>query len=345
MHSNVKYARLPLSPDVEPSKFAFLKISRFKCVAIIFITFMALVFVGVSCLRWNAFNSSPICNLTQNRPSVTPFIHEKEHFRFAHTNRRLPQCLIIGARKAGTRALLNYLNIHPDIVTKGSEMHFFDDDSFYGQSLEAYRKKMPYTYEGQITIEKTPAYFTEPKVPIRVYRMNHTIKILLLLRDPVVRAHSDYLQIAERMKLKNKEFVSFEQNCIDKYGNINKSYKAISRSVYHRHLYHWLEVFSLDQIHIIDSDELVSNPYETVRKVETFLGLEHKIKPENFYFNKTKGFYCIKTDVIQKCLTESKGRTHPEIDSYVLYKLRQFFAPHNQKLYKQINRNFGWPEE
>ncbi|KAL0180167.1 hypothetical protein M9458_025609, partial [Cirrhinus mrigala] len=40
--------------------------------------------------------------------------------------RRLPDALIIGVKKGGTRALLEFLRLHPDIRALGSEPHFFD---------------------------------------------------------------------------------------------------------------------------------------------------------------------------------------------------------------------------
>ncbi|VEL39256.1 unnamed protein product [Protopolystoma xenopodis] len=40
--------------------------------------------------------------------------------------RRLPDCLIIGVRKGGTRALLRFLAQHPKVRAAKHEVHFFD---------------------------------------------------------------------------------------------------------------------------------------------------------------------------------------------------------------------------
>ena len=48
---------------------------------------------------------------------------------------------------------------------------------------------------GQITMEKTPAYFVEDEVAFRVHRMNSSVRLLVTFRDPVERAISDYLQV------------------------------------------------------------------------------------------------------------------------------------------------------
>uniref|UniRef100_T1JBS9 Sulfotransferase domain-containing protein n=1 Tax=Strigamia maritima TaxID=126957 RepID=T1JBS9_STRMM len=51
--------------------------------------------------------------------------------------RRLPQALIIGVKKGGTRALLEFIRLHPDVRAVGPETHFFD--RHYHRGLEWYR--------------------------------------------------------------------------------------------------------------------------------------------------------------------------------------------------------------
>lgn len=51
--------------------------------------------------------------------------------------RRFPQALIVGVKKGGTRALLEFLRLHPDVRALGSEPHFFD--RCYDRGLAWYR--------------------------------------------------------------------------------------------------------------------------------------------------------------------------------------------------------------
>ena len=51
--------------------------------------------------------------------------------------KRLPQAVIVGAKKSGTRALLEYLRLHPGVVGAGPEPHFFDRN--YDKGLDWYR--------------------------------------------------------------------------------------------------------------------------------------------------------------------------------------------------------------
>lgn len=52
-------------------------------------------------------------------------------------SKKLPRALIIGVKKGGTRALLEFLRVHPDVRAVGAEPHFFD--RHYGNGLEWYR--------------------------------------------------------------------------------------------------------------------------------------------------------------------------------------------------------------
>lgn len=52
-------------------------------------------------------------------------------------SRRFPDALIIGVKKGGTRALLEFIRLHPDVRAAGSEVHFFD--RFYSKGFTWYR--------------------------------------------------------------------------------------------------------------------------------------------------------------------------------------------------------------
>ena len=55
----------------------------------------------------------------------------------ANGTKKLPDALIIGVKKGGTRALLEFIRIHPDVRAPGPEPHFFD--RHYNKGLEWYR--------------------------------------------------------------------------------------------------------------------------------------------------------------------------------------------------------------
>lgn len=257
------------------------------------------------------------------------------------TSKHLPHSIIIGVRKGGTRALLEMLDIHPEVAAAATEVHFFDWDENYAKGLEWYRDLMPYSYPHQITIEKTPGYFTSPSAPARIRAMNSSIKLLLILRDPVERVISDYTQVYFN-RLENHKPVHAIEDMLVRNGALNTRYKAIQRSLYDVYMRNWLLHFPLEQIHIVDGDTLIHNPLSELQKVEKFLELPPRIVASNFYFNQTKGFYCIRSDGRERCLHESKGRPHPPVNSTVLEQLRSYFRQHNHNFYQLVGHTFNW---
>ncbi|XP_025111370.1 heparan sulfate glucosamine 3-O-sulfotransferase 5-like [Pomacea canaliculata] len=202
---------------------------------------------------------------------------------------------------------------------------------------------MPFTFKDQITVEKSPNYFVDPVVPERVYKLNTSMKLLLILRDPVRRTISDYLQIMDNRIKRRKVVIPFETLVLNQETlEINQSYSAVKRSVYVRHLARWMQFFPLQQIHIVDGENLVLQPWQEMAKVEDFLGLEHQITEDKFTYKPEHGFYCYTLGEREQCLAESKGRKHPVIDSFVLKKLKDFFRNFNEKLFMRIGRRFDW---
>ncbi|CAG5897735.1 heparan sulfate glucosamine 3-O-sulfotransferase 6-like [Menidia menidia] len=255
--------------------------------------------------------------------------------------KRFPQAIIIGVKKGGTRALLEFLRIHPDVRAFGAEPHFFD--RFYERGLEWYRNLMPRTLDGQITMEKTPSYFVTKEAPGRVCTMNCQTKLIVVVRDPVTRAVSDYTQTLS----KNPGLPSFQSLALknSSSGLVDTAWSAVRIGLYAKHLENWLQYFPLSHFLFVSGERLVSDPAGEMGRVQDFLGLKRVISDKHFYFNQTKGFPCLKKPEGSnrpRCLGKSKGRPHPQIPTEVLLRLREFYRPFNRHFYQMSGQDFGW---
>ena len=125
-----------------------------------------------------------------------PYLPSKKYKLDEYLNykKRIPSAIIIGVRKAGTRALLDMLKMHPQIAAAKYEIHFFDDDINYEKGNSWYLKKLTASFPDQMTIEKTPRYFVEENVPARMKELNKDMKMILIVRNPVDRIISSYAQ-------------------------------------------------------------------------------------------------------------------------------------------------------
>lgn len=253
---------------------------------------------------------------------------------------------------------------------------------------------MPESQPGQITIEKTPKYLVDKRVPERAYEMNPNLKLIVVMRDPVVRAISEYVQsqwrqkklfnhhalskrsnsaradrnlvltdsqrfeqMAFRMSSKNNNQVVKRQASADTNTNtttssgdrtIRADWAIIRNGLYATHLRPWLERFPRSQFLFVNGERLISSPSVELNRVERFLGLRSVIRAEHFvrdHRRKQGGFACIIKPIDSKqikCLSEQKGRPHPEIEKRVLDELRTFYRPHSRQLFELIGEEPWW---
>ncbi|XP_052868001.1 heparan sulfate glucosamine 3-O-sulfotransferase 3B1 [Anopheles cruzii] len=270
----------------------------------------------------------------------------KYHFlrqQVLRPSRHLPDALIIGVKKSGTRALLEFIRLHPDVRAAGCEVHFFD--RHYNKGLPWYRHHMPPTIEGQITMEKTPSYFITRDAPRRVYNMNPATKLLVVVRDPVTRAISDYTQAkSKKSNMKRFEELAFTNGSAG--GVVDTNWGPVKIGVYAKYLERWLKSFPLSQLLFISGERLIADPAVEIARVQDFLGLKRVVDEKHFYFNSTKGFPCLLKSEERSgphCLGKTKGRNHPHIHETAINRLRKFYRPFNQKFYQLSRINFGWP--
>lgn len=262
------------------------------------------------------------------------------------------KAIIIGAKKCGTRALLKFIGAHQNVSAANAETHFFD--RFYHMGLDWYREQMPYSNNHQITIEKTPKYLVDKQVPKRMFKMNPNIKLIVVLRNPVVRAISEYVQSqANKIKFNKRQLnvndsVQFQQML---YKNqtlnlIRTEWPIVKNGIYYEHIKQWLKYFKIEQFLFVNGEQLIKEPSVELDKVQKFLNLKKLIKREHFIHNKRKGFACILKPLDSnqvKCLNDQKGRKHPRIDTNVLNDLSAFYRPYNQMLFNLINQEPWWP--
>ncbi|XP_029014232.1 heparan sulfate glucosamine 3-O-sulfotransferase 4 [Betta splendens] len=304
-------------------------------------------------VEWIRTQASP----TKSAAAFHTSALEREHQEFSTTDselrvnctsdygeKKLPQAIIIGVKKGGTRALLEALRVHPDVRAVGNEPHFFDRN--YEKGLDWYRDLMPSTLEGQITMEKTPSYFVTNHAPKRIHSMARDIKLIIVVRNPVTRAISDYTQtLSKKPEIPTFEVLAFKNRTL---GLIDASWSALRIGIYALHLESWMQYFPLSQMHFVSGERLIVDPAGEMAKVQDFLGLKRIVTDKHFYFNKTKGFPCLKKpedSSTPRCLGKSKGRTHPKIDPDVIRRLHKFYKPFNMMFYQMTGQNFEWELE
>jgi len=255
--------------------------------------------------------------------------------------RALPNFMIIGAQKSGTRSLHAYLSQHPNIMpAHRAEIHYFDGGTspainHFEKGPEWYRAHFP--LKNQLgteskTFEKSPLYLFNPLVPKRIFELIPEVKLIVLLRNPTERAISHYFHEKRkgREHLPLQEAFRAEENRLadvlanQKYKSAefkNWSYK--NRGLYALQLERYFRYFPRQQILVLKSESFFNNPGLVTREVFDFVG--------------------VRSDFNVRDLTPlNVGKSKKNIEAKVYSYLNNFFKSHNQALYELIEKDFAW---
>ena len=249
----------------------------------------------------------------------------------------LPDFLIIGAKKSGTTFLYDLLTRHPLVEPAASkELHFFD--VHFDMGVEWYHRffSTPRWENGRRTItgEATP-YISHPLAPERIAEVVPQARLIALLRDPVERTFSDYQQVAR----KEREALTFEETIgaaekvqpADEEGEARVSLGSarqgyLSRSIYVDQLLRWTRFFSKEQMLVLKSEDFFEDPRTTLQTAFDFLGLpEWEPTAEELLGGK-----------------RNTGGYGKEMDPATRRRLKEYFEPHNKRLYDFLGVDFEW---
>lgn len=261
--------------------------------------------------------------------------------------RILPNFLIIGYLKTGTTSLYDYLIQHPQIISASrKEVHFFD--GYYHRGINWYKSNFATIFykkrlemklkSNVITGEATPNYVYFPDAENRIKKIIPDVKIIVILRNPIERAYSDY-NYRKKLGRGKLENVSFEQavreeierfsdpknnfidDLMDDYKGSDTRLPFVHLGIYMSTIKKWFDVFKKEQILVLQTEELEENPEKVVKRVFEFLGLE-PIKISD-YKKKNVGNYSVINKETRELLFE-------------------FYKAHNSKLEDFLGEKLNW---
>jgi hypothetical protein len=197
----------------------------------------------------------------------------------------LPTFLIIGTQKGGTTSLYELLAEHPDVGRASlKEVHYFDHH--YGRPLTWYQAHFPRRGTAKHTGEASPYYMYHPVCAERVHAALPDVKLIVLLRDPVDRAHSHHnheralgfeeLDFVTAIAQESDRLAGEEQRLArepDYQSFAHQHYSYLARGLYAEQLKRWYDRFSPDQILALASEDFFTDPQATLHRVQTWLEL------------------------------------------------------------------------
>ena len=250
------------------------------------------------------------------------------HIETAHL-RQAPNFMIIGTQRGGTTSLYRYLSAHPEIGQAfRKEVHFFD--RYYDKGFDWYLAHFPLRGEFPVVGEASPYYVFHRDVPERILTAVPQAKFVLLLRNPVDRAYSQY-----HMKFKRRlETLSFEEAIEreperlavsdDPLNPAWRHHSYLARSVYVDQLKRWFDCFPRDRFLIIKSEDFYAEPLRILHQTQAFLG----VGPHS-----------------PATLEVHHQAEYGAMDWFMRRRLTDYFTPYNRQLYDLLGRDFGWERD
>jgi len=256
--------------------------------------------------------------------------------------RDLPDFLIVGAQRCGTSSLYRYLGQHPSITPSiRKEVEYFSIR--YSEGVDWYKSHFPVRRGRCLTFEATPDYLLHPLAARRAAELIPDARIIVMLRDPVSRAFSQYLH---NLRLGHEE-LSFPE-ALDAEGTriegemercrVDPAFKAISlrrhgyveRGKYDVHLLPWLEHYPQERIHVARSEDFFVSPERVYDEVVEFLGLP-PFQPSEFRNYSLRRASPVTLDV-----------EAPNLQPDTAERLGLLFEPHSRRVEELLHRDFGW---
>lgn len=204
----------------------------------------------------------------------------------------LPNFLIIGAAKAGTTSLYKYLEQHPDIyMSSFKEPGFF---AFEGQTLnfqgpgvkhrinkwtvtdlDSYREMFAGVENQKAIGEATPLYLYYRQSCDRIKHYIPDAKLIVMLRDPVARAFSNYVWAVQPGAEPITDFaeaLAAEPERIRQNWGPRWHYQA--QGFYYQQLKPYFETFDRRQIRVYLHQDFVSDPKRVLQDIFHFLEVD-----------------------------------------------------------------------
>ena len=192
--------------------------------------------------------------------------------------------IVIGAQKAGTTSLFEYLRRHPEIsMPAGKEMPFYSDPRARGRGWQGYRERAfgaadprtrwgtatPQYMVGGLLDEPNPTRagerHDERTVPLRIRAHSPEVRLVAILRDPVQRALSHHrmslMEGIERRPFDRAiEELLQDDALVQARQEPRETTGYIAWGEYGRILTGYFDVFESEQILFVFTDELKHDP-------------------------------------------------------------------------------------
>ena len=236
--------------------------------------------------------------------------------------------MCIGAQNSGTTSLVRYMNQNPDICMFG-EQHFFDRSLHLGDltqnDIHMYENAL--AADAPIVGETCASYCYLRYCIDRIHEYNPNIKLVLILREPISRAFSQYTMHLHKNgrtldDVTDGEILEhFENEALMSLKDIESNTKR----------YHVAEGYY---------DEILAYILSKFKRENVFIAISEEIRAdEQAYYNQIMRFVGSDKEVQIKEADVHCGEYARTIPITVSRRLHEIYRSHNEGLYRLLGRH------
>lgn len=271
--------------------------------------------------------------------------------------------MIVGAQKAGTTSLKNYLGQHPALQTHHQkEFAYFVDNTEYEKGYASALKKYFGTCEeNRMLVAKSAGLYINEHAIIRLKENNPECKLVLILRNPVERTYSSYL-MEKNYGAIPEPFEIIETILENNDPNDWRYEFFIGMSLYCRNLATLYRHFPREQVFLVRFEDLAQSSSKICTRIFEWLKIDPSFVPDtsikhnetNVTRSRTYGKLLFRVlqnsnpiKKVARTLLRGKmeykigeamrnlnksNRKYGPIPEKTLVKLHHYFEPHNNEL-------------
>jgi Sulfotransferase domain len=258
--------------------------------------------------------------------------------------RLLPSYVVVGAQKGGTSALYEYLVRHPLVGrSTNEEIQYFSLN--YARGTAWYRGHFPTVARAAfvrrrygaelVTGESSPYYLFHPHALERIRDLLPDAKLIVVLRNPVDRAYSQY---NHSRQMGAEPLETFEAGLAAEAGRLDDELEKMLADPLYNSFSHYNHSYLARGMYVEQLERLYSLFDERQILLETADDLS---TDTDAVYTRTLEFLRLPVQRLSR-YPRQNVRHYPPMRPETRRRLVEYFSEPNERLYAFLGRDLGW---
>lgn len=196
--------------------------------------------------------------------------------------------MIVGAAKAGTTSLYEYVRQHPRVFMPAVKEPSYFTEGYGLATLDEYLDLFDVARADQVVGESSGSYLSSEESPAWIRSALGAIKVIIILRNPARRAFSLYVWMAQEgyeraatfaEALALEEERKHDPSFRDHPPQFFHDYMYLSSGFYYEQVKRFIDLFGRESVLVLLFEEFVRDPVAACRQVFGLIGVDDTFTP------------------------------------------------------------------